>query len=325
MAAALAMLVHPAWSKRDEDNLIGWSEDYNAAPGTGNRLGRMKVLSWSPRIFLLQNVLTDDECDHIIKAATPRLERSGVVEVEGRGRDGVSDVRTSYGMFFDRKEDPVLARVENRLSEATMIPVGHGEGIQVLRYENGQEYKPHFDYFFHEAGTDNGGNRLATVLMYLSDVEEGGETVFPNAAVPASQSREAGYSECAMAGLAYRPRKGDAVVFWSLRTDGTLDAGALHGSCPVTKGTKWAATKWYHVAHYAMDGEIPKSVKHVVFKAPRPPAPPGCKDTQKACSDWADGGECDNNPGFMVGQKGQAGACLYSCNRCDLMDAAMAT
>lgn len=59
MAAALAMLVHPAWSKRDEDNLIGWSEDYNAAPGTGNRLGRMKVLSWSPRIFLLQNVLTD--------------------------------------------------------------------------------------------------------------------------------------------------------------------------------------------------------------------------------------------------------------------------
>lgn len=96
--------------------------------------------------------LFPDECDHIIKAATPRLERSGVVEVEGRGRDGVSDVRTSYGMFFDRKEDPVLARVENRLSEATMIPVGHGEGIQVLRYENGQEYKPHFDYFFREAG-----------------------------------------------------------------------------------------------------------------------------------------------------------------------------
>lgn len=73
-----------------------------------------------------------------------------MVEVEGRGRDAISDVRTSYGMFFERGESDVLRRVESRLSAATMIPVGHGEGVQVLRYQNGQEYKPHFDYFFRE-------------------------------------------------------------------------------------------------------------------------------------------------------------------------------
>lgn len=41
-----------------------------------------------------------------------------------------------------------------------------------------------------------------------------------------------------------KPKKGDAVAFWSLKTDGRLDQGALHGGCPVIKGVKWSATKW---------------------------------------------------------------------------------
>eukprot|EP00955_Chlamydomonas_euryale_P046353 353404-Chlamydomonas_euryale.AAC.17 len=62
--------------------------------------------------------------------------------------------------------------------------------------------------------------------------------------VPDSQTREAGYSECAMQGLANKPRKGDIVVFWSIRTDGRFEPASLHGSCPVIKGEKWSATKW---------------------------------------------------------------------------------
>lgn len=55
---------------------------------------------------------------------------------------------------------------------------------------------------------------------------------------------QAGYSDCAMKGLAYKPRKGDIVLFWSIKTDGRFDPKSLHGSCPVIRGQKWSATKW---------------------------------------------------------------------------------
>jgi hypothetical protein len=154
---------------------------------------------------------------------------------------------------------------------------------------------------------------------YLTDVASGGETVFPNVPAPPSQTLEAGYSECAMQGLAYRPRRGDAIAFWSLRTDGTLDKGSLHGSCPIISGEKYAATKWFHVAHYAVGGEEAVTVRHVVHRPPPPPAPPGCRDLHPDCPGWAEGGECDHNPGYMVGDDDEPGSCLLSCGRCDLM------
>lgn len=321
LAAAAAVARAKATGKglpdlQGDRDLIGWSEQIR--PNDKPRRG-MKVLSWDPRIILYEGLLTDEECDHLVSKAEPRLTRSGVVDVDNPSNEGISDIRTSYGMFFDRQEDEVISYVEKKLSEWSLIPPGHGEGIQVLRYANGQEYKPHFDYFFDTVSVSNGGNRLATILMYLSTPEEGGETVFPNVKVPPEQTREAGYSECAMDGLAVKSRKGDAVLFFSLRTEGTLDKGSLHGSCPTLKGTKYAATKWYHVAHYAMHGEQAVHVDHVTFIPPPPPAPPGCKDEKSACQGWAEGGECESNPGFMVGTKDAPGACLLSCGRCDLM------
>lgn len=59
----------------------------------------------------------------------------------------------------------------------------NGESMQILHYENGQKYEPHFDYFHDKANQELGGHRVATVLMYLSNVQKGGETVFPNSVV----------------------------------------------------------------------------------------------------------------------------------------------
>lgn len=262
----------------------------------------------------------------MVNKANPRLTRSGVVDVDNPTHEGISDIRTSQGMFFERGEDDVIKHVEQKLSEWSLVPPGHGEGLQVLRYVNGEEYKPHFDYFFDTESISNGGNRLATILMYLATPEEGGETVFPNVAVPPGQTPEAGFSKCAMDGLAVKARKGDAVLFFSLRTEGTLDKGSLHGSCPTTKGIKYAATKWYHVAHVAAQGEVSLgAVKHQVFVPPPPPAPPGCKDDHAACPGWAEGGECQSNAAFMVGGAGNPGSCLLSCGRCDLMRPAALT
>lgn len=127
-----------------------------------------------------------------------------------------------------------------------MIPVENQEAMQILHYVNGQKYEPHHD-FFHDPvnqAAARGGQRIATVLMYLTTPEEGGETVFPNAADKVFGDE---WSDCAKRGLAVKARRGNALLFFSLHPDGTEDTTSLHGSCPTTKGEKWSATKWLRV------------------------------------------------------------------------------
>nr|XP_043633900.1 probable prolyl 4-hydroxylase 3 [Erigeron canadensis] len=209
-----------------------------------------EILSWEPRAFLYHNFLSKGECDYLINLAKPHMAKSTVVDSKtGQSKD--SRVRTSSGTFLRRGRDKIIRTIEKRIADFSFIPVEHGEGLQVLHYEEGQKYEPHFDYFLDEFNTKNGGQRIATVLMYLSDVEEGGETVFP--AAQGNYSSEPGWdnlSECAKRGIHVKPKMGDALLFWSMRPDATLDPSSLHGGCPVIKGNKWSATKWMHVEEY---------------------------------------------------------------------------
>ncbi|KAK1325813.1 hypothetical protein QJS10_CPA01g00343 [Acorus calamus] len=209
-----------------------------------------EVVSWEPRAFIYHNLLSEEECKYLIELGKPHMEKSTVVDSKtGQSKD--SGVRTSSGMFLKRGRDKVIRAIEKRIADFTFIPVEHGEGIQVLHYEVGQKYDPHFDYFVDEYNTKNGGQRMATVLMYLSDVEEGGETIFPNANVNSSSLPWYNeLSECGKKGLSVKPKMGDALLFWSMRPDGTLDPLSLHGACPVIKGNKWSSPKWMHVNEY---------------------------------------------------------------------------
>lgn len=209
-----------------------------------------EVVSWEPRAFVYHNFLSKEECEYLIGLAKPRMVKSTVVDsTTGKSKD--SRVRTSSGMFLQRGRDKVIRAIERRIADYTFIPAENGEGLQVLHYEVGQKYEPHFDYFLDEFNTKNGGQRMATILMYLSDVEEGGETIFPDANVNSSSlAWHDELSECAKKGLAVKPKMGDALLFWSMRPDATLDPLSLHGGCPVIKGNKWSSTKWLHVHEY---------------------------------------------------------------------------
>lgn len=169
-----------------------------------------------PLIVVLDNVASEKECDRIITTSQDRLERSKI----GQARE-TNEMRTSSGMFFEENENTLIHRMERRLSVIMNVPFEHAEGLQVLRYQPGQEYKPHHDYFKQ---SDN--NRISTIVLYLNDVEEGGETLFPHL------------------GLSVTPKKGMAVYFEYFYQDALLNEKTLHSGNPVVQGEKWVATQW---------------------------------------------------------------------------------
>ncbi|KAF3532054.1 hypothetical protein DY000_02036475 [Brassica cretica] len=143
-----------------------------------------EVISMKPRAFLYHNFVKNEECEHLISLAKPKMVRS-IVSNAITGVQGVSSGRTSTGSFVSRGHDKIVEEIENRISEFTFLPV---------------------------------------------DVDEGGETVFPKSS----------------GGLSVSPKKGDAVLFWNNRPDGSHDPSSLHAGRPVIKGNKWASTKLFH-------------------------------------------------------------------------------
>lgn len=184
-----------------------------------------------PTLRVLDGMLTEQECAELIELARPRLQRALTVDSDGRHQ--VDQRRTSEGMFFSLNELPLVGRIEQRLAGLLGVPVNHGEGLQILHYLPGQEYEPHFDWFDpeqpgYEAITAVGGQRIASVVMYLNTPAQGGGTAFPEI------------------GLSVTARRGAAVYF---AYEGG-DRSSLHAGLPVQRGEKWIATKWLREQPY---------------------------------------------------------------------------
>ena len=139
--------------------------------------GEILQLSWAPRSFVLKGFLSEEECDHLIKLAKPSMSKSSVADNK-TGKSFASEIRTSTGTFLSRRQDPIVAAIEQRVSQVTKVPVENQEGMQILHYENGRRHHQHHDYFNDAVNLDpmRGGQRLVTMHMYLTTPEEGGET-----------------------------------------------------------------------------------------------------------------------------------------------------
>ncbi|EEF34884.1 probable prolyl 4-hydroxylase 9 [Ricinus communis] len=202
-----------------------------------------QVLSWKPRAVYFPDFATPEQCKNIIEMAKLRLKPSGLALRKGETAESTKGTRTSSGTFLSASEDGTgtLDFIEHKIARATMIPRSHGEAFNILRYEIGQKYDSHYDSFNPAEYGPQMSQRVASFLLYLSDVEKGGETMFPfENGVKISSVYD--YKKCA--GLKVKPRQGDGILFYSLLPNGTIDQTSLHGSCPVIEGEKWVATKW---------------------------------------------------------------------------------
>ena len=194
----------------------------------GDRQVQVLTTLKHPRVVVFGGLLSDEECVALMALAEPRLWRSETVD-NATGGSEVNAARTSDGMFFERGEHALIKTLEQRIADLLRWPLENGEGLQILRYRPGAEYRPHHDYFDPvHSGTprilERGGQRVGTLVMYLNTPAGGGATTFPEV------------------GLEVAPVRGNAVFFSYDRAHASTRT--LHGGAPVTAGEKWVATKW---------------------------------------------------------------------------------
>ncbi|QFY43244.1 2-oxoglutarate-dependent dioxygenase [Candidatus Methylospira mobilis] len=189
-----------------------------------------------PDVVLLEGFMSNAECDELVALSRQKLLPSTIVDPQS-GDTKIIAARSSEGTYFQRGENELVRRLERRMSELMNWPVERGEGIQILYYRVGAEYRPHFDYFpVQDPGSAphlaKGGQRVATLVMYLNDVADGGGTFFPNI------------------GLNVTPLCGSALYFAYANSMSQVDPATLHGGSPVLAGEKWIATKWLRQNQY---------------------------------------------------------------------------
>jgi prolyl 4-hydroxylase len=205
--------------------------------------------SLNPLILEVSPFLSSEHAEFFIERTAPHC-KPGSPRMTMRRYQQSGRTSAQHVVFADT---PMLELVERQVAALANIPRNHQEHFHVMRYEKGQHYKFHADYFAPQdwMSAQGGGvvqsltehglfNRIATVLFYLGDVEAGGATNFPRAGGLPQPSKK---NDCTQ-GISIEPKMGRVMIWYSLTPDGALDELSLHASCDVESGTKWAASKW---------------------------------------------------------------------------------
>ena len=208
--------------------------------GRNNRPYTIHQLSSAPPIVLIDNVLSPEEADELIEIAhstgfsgsttTGEVDETGTIN-RRKDMDRTSQQAWCQGSCDDAQ---LVNTLYDRIHEITTVPPSNYEHLQLLKYEVGQKYNVHHDLLGLDPVVSACGPRILTFFVYLSDVEAGGETDFPEL------------------GLKIAPKKGSAVL-WTNVPDDDFDgqeSQTMHAALPVKKGRKYAANAWIHLKDY---------------------------------------------------------------------------
>lgn len=216
---------------------------------------KLEVVSVTPRVFSIEGFLSDEECDSLIALANAEGLKPSSLQA-GRSMEETTDrsTRSSSNAWLARGAANVTDQIYQRAAHLLKMdedllqkPVGDdyhphehslAESLQVVRYKEQEEYQAHHDFVFPPAFNRHQPTRFATLLMYLNDDFEGGQTVFPRAV-------NAQYHD----GITVQPKKGKAVLFYNMLPDGNMDDLSQHASKPIESGTKFLANLWVWDPH----------------------------------------------------------------------------
>jgi len=182
-----------------------------------------------PPILLFQNFLSPKECHHLIQLGKEKMEPSQVVSHTNKGSES-STSRTSFWNWIQKSQDRIVKRIEKRIESVFWYPIANTEAMHILRYENHQEYKAHYDYFSPDSTNTpdilkRGWQRIGTLILYLHTPENGWTTSFPDI------------------GMSVYPQQWNA-VFFGYDTP-TPSSKTLHSGDSVENWEKWIATVWF--------------------------------------------------------------------------------
>ncbi len=191
-----------------------------------SREGVQRVPNPKIELFQVRDFVDPELCQQLIELIDKDRRPSTVAD-----SNGDDYFRTSETCDL-AIEEPAVKRLEDLLHELNSIDPAHGEPLQGQRYDIGQEFKAHTDYFTpggpdFEKFCSVAGNRTWTFMIYLNDVEAGGATRFK------------------VIGKTFQPEAGKLLCWNNKRLDGSVNPATLHHGMKVRKGLKYVITKWY--------------------------------------------------------------------------------
>ena len=186
---------------------------------------KAEEVSRSPHLVRFYDFISEEEIEQIKKLAKPQLNRATVHNYQ-TGKLEFAEYRVSKSAWLSSDQYKVVDILSKRITHTTNLTLELSEILQIANYGIGGQYEPHYDYSRIAHYDVEQGNRIATMLMYLSDVQYGGNTAFiyPRIAV--------------------EPIKGSSVFWYNLLPSGVPDVSTRHAACPVLIGVKWVANQW---------------------------------------------------------------------------------